>query len=211
MPTQAPPQRGELLLGNLAKPEMVKGNMIAAHLNWVREQLNRKDPRAADLTPFWEVLPPLNAEHLKTGVLAGDWYSFSDMVEVDRAIVTMFGKGDLAILETLGEYSADRNVPVSSLVGDAHRYFHLHARMHTRFQNYGVSEYHPQFGGGSMTFTGYTAYSPIFCRSGIGFFRRVLQRFGYDSVAVRETVCTCDGGGRCVFEMTWTGEPVSIG
>lgn len=187
--------------------EMVKGNMIAAHLNWVREQLAPGDPRKADLEPFWKRVPAASRDRMRKGILAGDWYPFADMVAVDRTIVDMFGRGDDALLERLGEYSADKNVPEAALVGDAHRYLHLHAKMHDRFQNYGRSEYQPTFDGGRIVITGYQVYSPVFCSSAIGFFRRVLQRFGYESVHVRETECFCRGGKSCTFAMSWRGTP----
>ena len=193
----------EVLLGNPANPEMVKGKMLAAHMTWLRERLGT----GANLDAFWAAIPAPTRERLKEGIDPNHWYAFGDAVQLDRAILTFAGEGALA---SLGRYSADRNVPQYAIEGDAHRFLSLHAVLHSSFQNFGKSVYRPTGNGGRLEITGYTAFSPIFCGSGVAFFHRVLERFGYSSIEVRERECHCRGDNRCVFEMKWSGQPLNV-
>ena len=193
----------EVLIGNPANPEMIKGKMLASHLTWLRERLGT----GASLDPFWATLPAGTRERLKEGIDPNGWYPFADAIHLDRAILLLAGEGSLA---SLGRYSADRNVPQYAIEGDAHRFLSLHAVLHSSFQNFGKAVYRPTGSGGRIEITGYTAYSPIYCGSGAAFFHRVLERFGYTDIEVRERECHCRGDNRCVFEMRWSGEPSAV-
>lgn len=196
----------EILLGNPENPEMIKGKMIAAHISWLRERISPASPQSAALEPFWKALPDATRERLQNGVDPSAWYPFADLVSVDRAAITVAGDGP-AVLAALGRYSAEKNVPMYAIEGDAHRFLSLHAVLHSSYQNFGKAAYRPVESGGRFEITGYTAYSPIFCGSSPAFFHRVLERFGYTDVEVREVECHCRGNNRCLFEMRWKGTP----
>jgi hypothetical protein len=202
--TDAPTVAGqEVLLGNPANPEMIKGKMLAAHMNWLRERLGP----GATLLPLWAALPEGTRERLQAPIDPNAWYSFADVVHLDRAIMSITGNGTLA---ALGRYSADKNIPVYAIDGDAHRFLSLHAVLHSSFQNFGKAVYRSGDDCGRIEITGYTAYSPVFCASAPAFFHRVLERFGYIDIEVRERECHCRGDARCVFELKWRGAPVRV-
>lgn len=193
----------EVLLGNPANPEMIKGKMLASHMNWLRDRLGA----GASLDALWEALPDGTRERLQTPIDPNAWYPFADVVHLDRAIMAIAGDGTLA---ALGRHSADKNVPVYAIEGDAHRFLSLHAVLHSSFQNFGRAVYRSGDDSGRIEITGYTAYSPVYCGSAPAFFHRVLERFGYIDIEVRERECHCNGNGRCVFELKWRGGPVRV-
>lgn len=191
----------EVLLGNPANPEMVKGKMLAAHLTWLTERLGPQ----AKLDELWNKLPAETRDRLQKAIDPLGWYPFADVVHLDRAIMALAGDGTLA---ALGRYSAEKNVPVYAIDGDAHRFLSLHAVLHSSFQNFGRAVYRSGDDSGRIEISGYTAYSPVFCGSAPAFFHRVLERFGYIDIEVRERECHCRGDQRCVFELKWRGGPV---
>ena len=190
----------EVLLSNPERPEMVKGKIIAAHLSWLPDTI-------AGLEAFTNALPDGTRDRLRNGVEPAGWYPFADLIHVDRAIIAVTREDSKSVLAALGRHSADRNVPKYALEGDAHRFLALHAVRHSSFQNFGKATYRPTHEGGKFEIAGYTAYSPIFCGSSTAFFQRVLERFGYKEIQVRETECHCRGDKRCLYEMRWTGSP----
>lgn len=199
----------EVLLGNPARPEMIRGKMIAAHLSWLRERLNPASPASAALEPFWKLVPDATRERLMNKVDPAAWYPFADVVAVDRAIVTVAGDGP-AVLAALGRHVAEKNIPTYAIEGDAHRFLALHAVLHSSYLNFGKASYRPSENGGRYEITGYTAFSPIFCASSPAFFHRVMERFGYTGVEVRETECHCRDYDRCLLEFRWKGSPAGM-
>jgi len=198
----------EVLNGNPAHPEMIKGKMIAAHLSWLRERLSPAAPSSAALEPFWKLVPEATRERLMDRVDPAAWYPFADVIAVDRAIVMVTGDGP-AVLAALGRHVAEKNIPMYAIEGDAPRFLALHAVLHSSYLNFGKASYRPQANGGRYEITGYTAYSPIFCASAPAFFHRVIERFGYTGIEVRETECHCREGNRCVLEFRWQGGPAA--
>ena len=43
-------------------------------------------------------------------LLPVNWYPFSDLIEVDRTIISVFGGGDVSVLRQVGAYSARLNL-----------------------------------------------------------------------------------------------------
>src|SRR5882724_6039324 len=91
---QLPPLQGEYLAGG-----RVKGSMIRAHLDWVRDHAAREET-----IELFESLPPGVRQQVST-VLAASWYDFATLIAVDRTILTFFGHDDVRFLEQLGAYS----------------------------------------------------------------------------------------------------------
>src|SRR5260221_8073226 len=92
-------QRVERLAGG-----RVKGSMIRAHLDWVRDHASRDE-----IIELFETLPAEVRREVAT-VLAASWYDFATLIAVDRTILSLFGGNDERVLEQLGAYSAQKNL-----------------------------------------------------------------------------------------------------
>lgn len=177
--------------------------MMAAHVAWAT-----KDRAAGDIVRFWSALPLALAEMLQGMVLPVSWYEFSDLIAVDRAIVKVFGGGDVAVLRLVGAYSARLSL---TGVYKAYRRDSIHdflingARLHPRFQDFGDALYvkHAPMSG-EMVHSNYQSYSPLFCESALGFYKESLEIHGAHNVDVRETSCQCRGTRSCTFVLNWT-------
>jgi hypothetical protein len=179
----------------------VKGSIIRAHLNWVRDHASREET-----IELFEALPAAVRGEVAT-VLAASWYDFATLIAVDRTILSLFGSNEITFLERLGAYSAQANLSgvYRFLHPDAlHELFRRAAALHRQFQDFGTAEYSALSpGAGVMQHREYTAYSPLFCASAIGFYRECVILHGGTDVEVRETECQCRGASACSFEMAW--------
>jgi hypothetical protein len=179
----------------------VKGSIIRAHLNWVRDHASREET-----IELFEALPNDVRGKVST-VLAASWYDFATLIAVDRTILSLFGNDDITFLERLGAYSAQTNLSgvYRFLQPDALReLFRRAALLYRQFQDFGTAEYAALTPGtGVMRHRGYTAYSPLFCASAIGFYRECIALHGGVDAAVRESECQCSGAPSCAFEMAW--------
>jgi len=181
----------------------VKGTMLHAHLAWAGERLPDVPGALRALVPeacFAAVSP---------GILATDWLSLRCLVAIDRAIAQAAGRSHESELYTeLGRHSAVSNlagVYRSYLVEEPHRFFDKMARLHDRFQTFGHSTYEnlgPR--AGRIKLIDYVEYSPVFCRSAVGFYRGALETMHVPGpISVEETSCTCAGAPACSFELRW--------
>lgn len=175
----------------------VKGVMVRAHVDWVRDHRDR-----TEVIEFFEAIPLT----MRT-VLAASWYPFADVIELDRVIMNRFGHGEISFLRELGAYSARQ-----SLTGvyrffrrsDVHEFFRRSALLHGQFQDFGTADYHEVAGTeGRMVHSHYTSYSPLYCASAIGFYRECIRLHGGMNVEVRESECQCRGEASCTFELMW--------
>jgi len=180
----------------------VKGTMIQAHLNWLRQQ--RHDPTTS-LAPH---LAPEVAKLTAHVVLATSWVPLTSLVAVDRAIAAVVKGNPDDVFRELGRFSATSNLSgiYAGFVSDEpHRFFEKQARLHDRFQNFGASVY-KEIGSreGQMRLTKYTEYSPVFCLSAVGYYQGALETMKAPGpIRVRETLCTCAGDEACVFDLSW--------
>lgn len=181
---------------------MVKGGMMAAHIGWAT-----KARTPAYITRFWAALPSNLKESLSGMILPVNWYSFADLIEVDRAIVKIFGGGDPAVLREVGAYSARSNltgVYKAYRANSIHEFFDNGARLHSKFQDFGTAAYVMTSRlSGQMVHSGYCSFSPLFCESAIGFYRESLLLHRAVSVQVDETTCQCRGARSCTFDLRW--------
>jgi hypothetical protein len=175
----------------------VRGTMVRAHVDWVRDHRDR-----IEVIEFFEAIP-----HPMRTVMAASWYSFADMIALDRVIVNRFGHGDLAFLQELGAYSARQNLAGVDRFfqrSGVHEFFRRAALMHSQLQDFGTARYE-ELGAaaGRMILGRYTSYSPLYCASAIGFYRQCIRLHGGTSVEVYETDCQCRGDDACVFTLAW--------
>jgi len=176
----------------------VKGTMVRAHIDWVRDHRDRNE-----IIEFFELIAP----RVKT-VLSATWYPFEDVVELDRTIMNLFGNGDLRFLQELGAYSARQSlcgVHRAFRRDGVHEFFRHSALLHHRFQDFGSAQY-AETGAteGRMVHSGYDSYSPIYCASAIGFHHECIRLHGGTHVTVWESECQCRGDATCTFEMVWS-------
>jgi hypothetical protein len=175
----------------------VKGVMVRAHLDWVRDHHDR-----TEVIEFFEAVPA----SMRT-VLTASWYPFADIVALDRLIMNRFGHGELSFLQKLGAYSARQ-----SLTGvyrffqrsGVHEFFRRSALLHGQYQDFGTASYdgHAETAG-RMLHDGYPSFSPLYCASAAGFYRECIRLHGGMAVEVWEPECQCRGDAACAFEMAW--------
>jgi hypothetical protein len=193
---QLTPLPGEHLAGG-----RVKGSMIRAHLDWVRDHAAREET-----IELFESLPPGVRQQVST-VLAASWYGFATLIAVDRTILALFGRDDIRFLEQLGAYSARMNLAgVYRLFrrDDLHDFFRRAAVLHRQFQDFGTAEYVELApSAGVMHHRDYPSFSPLYCASAIGFYRECVALHGGKEIEVMETECQCAGAAACTFAMAW--------
>jgi hypothetical protein len=176
----------------------VRGGMLAAHLKWLTEH------HESDIPRFWDVLPNDVRRAVAGMVLPVNWYEFSHLVHIDGAIAKMYGDDTL---RELGKYSARVNLTGVYKVftrTSIHDFFENSAKLHPRFQDFGNAHYE-QTGptSGKMVMRDYPSFSPVFCRSAVGFYEEAVRIHGAAFVKVTEPQCQCRGNEACVFEIRW--------
>jgi hypothetical protein len=181
---------------------MIKGGMMVAHVAFAT-----KDRSAEEITRFWSLLP--HEVRMAAGgmLLAIKWYPFAHLIAVDRAIVDVYGQGNIDILRSVGAHSARLNlggVYKGYRRDSIHEFLGNNARLLPQFQDFGQAAY-AKTGelSGRMTLTGYQSYSPLYCASAIGFYQEALQIHGPSEVHIEETSCHCRGEGSCTFVLRW--------
>lgn len=181
---------------------MVKGGMMAAHVGWAARS---RAPQ--DVFRFWNAVPESLREPLQGMILPVNWYEFADLIEVDRAIVRVYGNGDPTVLRQVGAHSARINLTGVYKVFRAesiHNFLENGARLHPKFQDFGQAVYEKlDANSGQMVHSDYCSYSPLFCESALGFYRESLELHGARSVQVDETSCQCRGSRSCTFALSW--------
>ena len=175
---------------------------MAAHIDWATKA---RLPEEADR--FWAALPFHLRKPLSGVLLPVSWFSFADLMEVDRTIVKVYGGGDSAVLQEVGAYSARSNltgVYKAFRANSIHEFFYNGASLHSKFQDFGEASYvmtSPV--SGEMVHSGYCSYSPLFCESALGYYRESLKLHRAVSVQVDETTCQCRGMRSCTFAFRW--------
>ena len=179
----------------------VRGSIIHAHMRWVRDYVSREQ-----MIELFETLPTRTRRQVSM-LLMSSWYPFATLIEVDRTIVALFGQGNSQILEQLGAYSADMDLagPYAVLRPEGVSGFLRRAsQLHREFQDFGSAAFEEDGAhAGTMVHSGYTSYSPLFCISADGFYRRSVTLHQVTDVQVTETECQCKGDPACRFRITW--------
>jgi len=180
----------------------VKGSMVRAHLQFVRDRLG--EPL---LTRTLESLPPAVVNEVQA-ILTSTWCSFESLILLDRAIARTAGRDERDLMRELGRHSAQINL--STIYRAFHRddlydFFHNSATLHRQFQDFGDCHY-VRVGAGHcrITIRNAACYSPAYCASEAGYLEQVIETHGGKSVSVTESTCQCAGDDRCTFELRWS-------
>jgi predicted hydrocarbon binding protein len=179
----------------------VKGAMVRAHLQFVRDQLG--EPVLA-LT--LKALPPEVAAELQ-GILATTWCTFESLIVLDRTIARVAGRDEHDLVRELGRYSAQINLSTIYRAfhrDDIHDFFRNSAMLHRKFQDFGDCEYEQVAKThGRISIRNSTCYSPSYCSSEAGYLEQVIAAHGGTSASVTESACQGAGDDRCTFELRW--------
>jgi predicted hydrocarbon binding protein len=179
----------------------VKGAMVRAHLQFVRDQLG--EPALA-LT--LKALPPAVATEVQ-GILASTWCKFESLVVLDRTIARVAGRDERELMRELGRYSAQINLSTIYRAfhrDDIHEFFRNSATLHRQFQDFGDCEYeNVGEGHGRISVRNAVCFSPAYCSSEAGYLEQVIATHGGTSASVTESVCQCANDDRCTFELRW--------
>ncbi len=181
---------------------MVKGTMLRAHLSWAARRFG------PDYEPVRRHLSEAVLALLARPVLPTGWIPFSVLIELDRAIAAAAGGEPVETWTALGRHSAALNltgVYKSFISGEPHRFFERMTILHHQFQTFGKSVYE-RVGerAGRIRIESPTAYSPVYCASGRGYYEealRLLQAPG--PIVVTESACAASGAAACVYELSW--------
>lgn len=179
----------------------VKGAMVRAHLQWLREHAGAEAVKRALAS-----LPPDVAAELDT-LLASSWCRFESVVRLDRAIAAETRRNEEDLMAELGRYSAEINLSTVYRAfrrTDIHDFFIRGAALHKQFQDFGVSTYERvDDTRGRITIRDAAVYSPVFCASAPGYYGQVIRLHGGSSVSVVETTCVCAGHDACTYDLQW--------
>lgn len=180
----------------------VKGSMVRAHLQFVRDRLG--EPA---LEKVIASLPSSVAAEVQ-GALASTWCSFESLVLLDRAIAKVAGRDENDLMHELGRHSAQINLSTIYRAfnrDDIHEFFRHSAALHRQFQDFGDCQYE---NAGPMhcriTIRNAQCYSPAYCASEAGYLEQVIATHGGKNASVTEPACQCAGDDRCTFELRWS-------
>lgn len=178
----------------------VKGGIIKAHLQWVRDYHGHDA-----ISDVLEALPAEVAAEVNSAQAAG-WCSFRSVVLLDRAIETLCGRGRRGFLRELGRYSAHVNLSKYREYrrDDLHQFFRRMQLLHRQFQDFGsVSYAQTSDGSGAMSHRDYGWFSRVYCESALGYYEQVIVMHGATPQLVIESSCQCAGDAACTFELSW--------
>jgi predicted hydrocarbon binding protein len=179
----------------------VKGAMVRAHLQFVRDRLG--EPTLA-LT--LKALPAPVATEIH-GILASTWCAFESLVVLDRTIARVAGRDETELMHELGRYSAQINLSTVYRAfhrDDIHEFFRNSAMLHRQFQDFGDCEYEPLGKAhGRISVRNAVCFSPAYCASEAGYLEQVIATHGGTSASVTEPACRCANDDRCTFELRW--------
>ena len=179
----------------------VKGAMVRAHLQFVRDQLG--EPALA-LT--LKSLPATVAAEVR-GILPATWCAFESLVLLDQAIARVANREERELMRELGRYSARINLSTIYRAfhrDDIHEFFRNSAMLHRQFQDFGDCEYeYVAPGHARITVRNAACYSPAYCSSEAGYLEEVIATHGGTAASVVESACQCASDDRCTFELRW--------
>jgi hypothetical protein len=183
----------------LLKGGRVKGGIIRAHLDWLRQ--NHGDESVRDVL---SVLRPEIASEIREA-LASSWCRFESVVLLDRAIAAKYGA---ATIRELGRFSARQNLSTTYRAfqrSDIHEFFEKSAALHAQFQDFGAEDYvRTGAQSGRMTHRAYTSFSPTYCESACGYYEEAMTIHGATSVSADHPLCIGLGAKECVFDLQWS-------
>ena len=179
----------------------VKGVMLRSHLNLI-SSLYGDD----ELNELLEDLPGGTGTSLLP-ILASQWYPFATLIEIDRAAINRFGDGEIEWIRRFGSHSAESALTSTYKIfrqDDLHTYFMRSAPLNGQFQDFGKVTFN-EYGetAARMIHAEYPCYSPIYCESALGYYRKVLELHGAERGSVSETTCQTLSDDACTFDLHW--------
>ncbi|HWW60708.1 MAG TPA: hypothetical protein VN181_05010, partial [Thermoanaerobaculia bacterium] len=163
----------------------VKGAMVRAHLKYVRD--HHGEPFVARTVA---ALPPEVATEVDTA-LASSWCTFQSLVTLDRAIASVCGRDERALMRELGRYSAQINLTTVYRAfrrDDIHDFFRRGAALHRQFQDFGTTEYEQLAPTrGRICVRNAVCFSPAYCASEAGYLEEVVAIHGGKDATIMES------------------------
>ena len=179
----------------------VKGAMVRAHLQFVRDRLGE-----AALDRTLKALPAAVAAEVQ-GVLATTWCTFDSLIVLDRTIARIAGRDERDLMRELGRHSAQINLSTIYRAfhrDDIHDFFRNSAMLHRKFQDFGDCVYEQiDKTHGRISIRNSACYSPTYCSSEAGYLEQVIETHGGTGVMITESACQSAGDDRCTFELRW--------
>jgi hypothetical protein len=186
----------------LGQGARVTSSILRAYLAWTQERWGDATARLAghlDAEAAALVAKPVSDNRR---------IPFRGLVAVSKAIAAADGRDPDEVYLDLGRHSARVNLAGAY---DAfspevpHHFFELMDHLHRTFQSFGRSEYvRTGERSGRIRLEGYLEFSPVYCRSGLGYYEQSLAMMKVPGpIQVAETSCQCRGQEACVFELSW--------
>ncbi|RMH41939.1 MAG: hypothetical protein D6689_09685 [Deltaproteobacteria bacterium] len=181
----------------------VKGSSFASRILWVR--LNHGEEGVERLA---RAVGPGLRDVIVDGAVMSRWYPFDQFIELNVAIDRVFGRGDLALVKTLGRHGADANLTtiyrlfyrvgtVKWILERASRLWGLHydsGRLIVR-----------RFPGNEaeLEIKDFATPHRVHCDAVHGWAERSLELSGGRDIAVDAIECRAAGDARCRFRARW--------
>ena len=190
----------------MTQPEQLQGPHVHGDIVVSRFEYLKQHHGTDSIRSVLAVLPEED-RLVFTGFDREGWYPFAALIRLDEKIAALYAGGDPALYEKLGELSSHarmawlgEHAPLVSV----HGFLSRTAETHGRFHSFGDAQYRRiGFSEGELTFSGYPAPSPVYCRSAIGYLRTSLERLTGSPATVAERACQCRDDSSCVFYLQW--------
>lgn len=181
----------------------VKGTAFVSRLLWVR--LNHGERGLQRLS---DAGSPELAELIASGAQMARWYPFDLFLEINGAIDTLFGKGDLALVKQLGRHGADANLTtiyrlffkvgtIKWILERAARLWGMHYDSgHMIVRRFPGREV-------ELEIKDFATPHRIHCTAVFGWIERSLELSGGSGTTVDEVQCRARGDDRCRYRARW--------
>jgi predicted hydrocarbon binding protein len=176
----------------------VKGSKLSSKLTFVREQFGP----AAHETLLARVSAADRAA--LANVIDLRWYPFELYDRLLRAVVTVFGNGDEALLDRMGAHSAQHqlsNIYAAYKRDELVRMLKNMVPMHSHMNDPGHMQVVTDAGGVCTIVVTEPKSTAAACRVSRAFYKRVAELAGAPNVRVEESTCTARGDDACRFEI----------
>ena len=185
-------------------PTRVKGAVILARRAFVREEFGEDAWKR-----LLETLSEADRELLDGFILTASWYPFELNERLDAAIVEQLGAGDSAIFESIGAWSAKKNLagPHKTFLtpGSPHRFMQMTDRIYDFYYDTGERKFeYTSEHSGVMTTYGAETFSETDCMTVIGWYKEALRMCGATKVQIEEVACRARGDEYCRYELSWS-------
>ena len=184
-----------------AKTCRVKGSSLAVRVTWVRLYHGERGLETLGAQVGDEL-----SEILTRGIDMAQWYPLDRYIELNTAIDSLYGAGDLALVRALGRYAAEANLTtvfrmlykagsVQWILAQSARLWSLHYDSGQLL----VREFHD--GQIEIEIADFATPSRVHCLSVQGWIERAAELIANCDVTVREVDCRANGQMRCRFRI----------